>query len=234
MDLFQRYHRTVRFFCLSPSASQSFVNDHKTICIWTQNIRQFNTSQCTRDRKNTDTIYNIHIVILRAGTRIHLYQGCYKRADRAESPYCSGGTKKKSQLSNIKSFMIEGGLKNAPSCGNPTGPSRWHNIAWNMRTVPTPPTANTAHKGAVCEGRTGGGSKRKDGMFQGVSGTLQATGYKRVSIILSKLQECTAWNKHAQITHYSVWYINSHFLAQTKKEKRKKKKNLASHWKWDS
>lgn len=64
--------------------------------------------------------------------------------------------------------------------------------------------------------------------FQGVSGTLQATGYKRVSIILSKLQECTAQNEHAQITHCSVWYINSHFLTQTKKAKARKKKR-ASH-----
>lgn len=134
------------------------------------------------------------------------------------------GNKKNCQLSNIKSFLWLRGLGKSTSCRNPTGPSRWHNITWNMRTVPTPATANTAHKGTVCEGRTGGGSKRKDGMFQGVSGTLQATGYKRVSIILSKLQECTAWNKHAQITHYSVWYINSHFLTQTKKEKRKKKR----------
>lgn len=45
---------------------------------------------------------------------------------------------------------------------------------------------------APCGGKTGGGSKRKDGMFEGVSGTKQATGYKKVSIILSQLQECKA------------------------------------------
>lgn len=80
---------------------------------------------------------------------------------------------------------------------------RWRNLR------PPPP----------CGGKMDGGSKRNDGMFEGVSGTKQAAGYKRVSIILSKLQECKAWNKLAQITHRSVWYINSHFRTQTKRKK---------------
>lgn len=72
--------------------------------------------------------------------------------------------------------------------------------------------------------------KERDGVFEGVDETKQPTGYKTVSIILSQLQEREAWNKISQITHHSVWYINSHFRTQTKKEK----KNHASHWKWDS
>lgn len=108
---------------------------------------------------------------------------------------------------------------------------RWQNIVWNAdstqckcfhqlmmsswsvrgRNQRPPPT---------CGGKMDGASKRNNGMFEGVSGTKQAAGYKRVRIILSKLQECKAWNKLAQITHRGVWYINSHFRSQTKREKK--------------
>lgn len=41
-------------------------------------------------------------------------------------------------------------------------------------------------------GKKEGRLKREDGVFEGVNETKQPTGYKTVSIILSKLQECKA------------------------------------------
>lgn len=61
------------------------------------------------------------------------------------------------------------------------------------------------------------------------SGTKQATGYEKLSIILSRKEECEARNKLAQITHRAVWYINSHFHTPTKKEMKKKTKRKKKH-----
>ncbi len=41
-------------------------------------------------------------------------------------------------------------------------------------------------------GKKEGRLKREDGVFEGFNETKQPTGYKTVSIILSKLQECKA------------------------------------------
>lgn len=70
------------------------------------------------------------------------------------------------------------------------------------------------------ERRREGKEKKERMVCEGVDET-KPTGYKTLSIILFKLQECKAWNKITQITHHSVWYINSHFRTQTKREKKK-------------
>ena len=68
-------------------------------------------------------------------------------------------------------------------------------------------------------GKEKGRLKKTNYVFGDVTETKQPTGYKTISIILSKLHERKAWNKISQITHRSVWNINSCFRAQTKKEK---------------